>query len=302
MDIAVQTGGIMERFGMDEGFRMIRDAGFDSVDLNIDHGFSGRDIKNGVMKSAFDIPVEEIIEKAKQVKAKADEYGIAIYQAHAPFPSYVKDNDDMNEYLMMVLEKCVAACGAMNCRYLIIHPMFFGYDDRMSPDDEWDVNIHRYARLIPFLKKYDVVACLENMFTSHAGKIYEAVCSDMYEAAAYIDELNGLAGEKRFAFCFDTGHALLLGKDIYTALTQIGDRVEAFHIHDNDGEKDLHVAPYTGKLDWNRFIMAVKEIGYKGTLSFETFNIANLYDPELIPDALKLIAATGRMFARRIEA
>ena len=59
--------------------------------------------------------------------------------------------------------------------------------------------------------------------------------------------------------------------------------------------------PYTGKLDWNRFIAGCKAIGYKGTLSFETFNITNMFDKELIPDALKLIAATGRMFARRIE-
>ena len=34
------------------------------------------------------------------------------------------------------------------------------------------------------------------------------------------------AGGKRFALCLDTGHALLLGHDIYTAIMQIGDRLD----------------------------------------------------------------------------
>ncbi|MBQ3078760.1 MAG: sugar phosphate isomerase/epimerase [Clostridia bacterium] len=301
MNISVQTGGILDRFGMEKGLKMIADAGFDAVDLNMDHGLPGSNIHKGICESVFDAPHEERMERVRVLKETADKYGISFYQAHAPFPSYVKDDCNMNEYLIEVLEKCIEACGYLQCRYLIIHPMFLGYDNQMDKDAEWDVNIERYSRLIPALKKYDVIACLENMFTGHRKKIYEAICSDFNEAAAYIDELNGIAGEKRFAFCFDTGHALLLGKDIYNSLLQVGERIETFHIHDNDGIDDQHIAPYTGRLDWDRFIKGVKEIGFKGTLSFETFNICNIYDPELIPHALKLIAETVKMFARRIE-
>ncbi len=301
MKIGVQTGGILDRFGLDEGFRIIKEAGFDCVDFNIDHGMAYKSIVNGVCESDFDKSYDEIAESLRPCKEAAAKYGISFYQAHAPFPFYVKDYPDMNEYLYTVMEKSAFACSQVGCRYLIIHPSFCPYKDKLDYDDEWNINIERYSRLIPALKKYNVIACLENMFTSRDGKIYEAICSDMNEAAAYIDELNEIAHEKRFAFCFDTGHALLVGKDIKSALMAIGDRVEAFHVHDNDGINDQHVSPYTGRLDWQRFIEGVKAIKYDRAMCFETFNTTNKYPKELIPDALKLIARTGRYFAEKIS-
>lgn len=302
MQIAVQTGGIIGRFGIRDGFRIIKEAGFDSVDFNIDQLLPGRDINAGNCACALDAPIEEVLEKIiRPYKEAAAEYGVEFYQAHAPFPFYKLGQDEMNEYLFMIMEKCAAICDYVDCRRMIVHPCFNSYEEQMEHDDEWKLNIERYTRLIPALKKYNIICCLENMFTGSKGKIYGAICSDMYEAAAYIDELNAIAGEKRFGFCMDTGHALLVGQDIYNALLKIGDRVEAFHIHDNDGISDQHVLPYTGKLNWDRFIEGVKAIGYKGTLSFETFNVTNNFDDELIPDVLELIAKTGRMFAKRIE-
>ena len=205
-----------------------------------------------------------------------------------------------NEYILEAMDKCAAVCRMFECRYLVVHPAFNAYNERMEYDDEWNLNIERYSKMIPALKKYDVIACLENMFTARGGKVYEAICSDMNEAAAYIDELNEIAGEKRFAFCYDTGHGLLLGRDPYGSLLQIGDRVEALHIHDNNGMDDQHITAYMGKLDWNRFIRGLKAIHYQGALCFESSNTARMFDPELTPEVLRLTSATGRMFARRI--
>ena len=36
MKICVQTSPLIEKFGVDEAFRMLREAGFDAVDYNID--------------------------------------------------------------------------------------------------------------------------------------------------------------------------------------------------------------------------------------------------------------------------
>ena len=83
-------------------------------------------------------------------------------------------------------------------------------------------------------------------------------------------------------------------------MMQLGDRIEAFHVHDNDGKDDQHLAPYMGVLDWNRFVEGLHAIRYDKTLSFETYNIWNVIDRELCPDFLRFIARTGRMFARRV--
>lgn len=302
--IGVQTGSILDNVGIDEGFRLIHEAGFDCVDFNIDHCMSGKEIVSGEFSGFFDQDMEKILEAIRPYKEAAAKYGVTFGQAHAPFPTYVKDKPYNNEKVLDALKKCLAICAYVDCPYMIVHPAFFDYNNRMDPDDEWDANIKLYSALIPDIRKYHVTVCLENMFTYNANgrKVYEAICSDMNEAAAYIDELNDMAGEKCFAFCLDTGHALLLGKDIYTAIMQIGERLETLHIHDNDGKGDQHLAPYMGCLDWKRFVKGLRDVGYQGALSFETFNTINVFDLELMPEVLRLIGATGRMFARRIDA
>lgn len=298
--IAVQTGGPEEMLGVMDGYRLIKEAGFDGVDANIDHLLSYGDIVNRRLSPAFEAEGKACLEYFKPWKEAAETYGLENYQAHAPFPSYVKGEDGAyNEKLLDMLKKCLMGCDYIGCRRLIIHPFFLGYDDQMTPEREWEVNMERYSALIPAAKEYGVTVCLENMFTGHCGKIYSACCSDIDVACLYIDELNRLAGQKCFGFCLDTGHLLLLGKDIKNAMIQMGDRIEAFHVHDNNGRDDQHLAPYMGVLDWNRFVEGLRAIHYDKTMSFETFNIFNVMDREIAPEMLRVIAKTGRMFARR---
>lgn len=51
----------------------------------------------------------------------------------------------------------------------------------------------------------------------------------------------------------DIGHAALGGIDVLAAQKALGPRVRAYHVHDNDGVKDLHQRIGTGVADWKRF-------------------------------------------------
>lgn len=298
--IAVQTGGPEELLGIDGAYRLISEAGFDGVDANIDHLLSGRDIRERRLSPAFEAEGKAALAYFKPWKDAAEKYGLDNYQAHAPFPSYVAGEDGAyNEKLIGMLKTCLMGCDYIGCRRLIVHPFFLGYGDQLTPEREWEVNLERYSALIPAAREYGVTICLENMFTGYNHKIYSACCSDITIACAYIDELNRRAGAKCFGFCLDTGHLLLLGKDIKNSMTQLGDRIEAFHVHDNNGLDDQHLAPYMGVLDWERFIEGLRAIGYNQTMSFETFNVFNVMHPEVACEMLRVIAKTGRMFARR---
>ena len=55
--------------------------------------------------------------------------------------------------------------------------------------------------------------------------------------------------------------------------------------------------PYTGKQDWDRFVEGLKAIGFRKTLSFETYNILTYIDPALTPSILRFIADCGHRFA-----
>ncbi len=49
--------------------------------------------------------------------------------------------------------------------------------------------------------------------------------------------------------CFDTGHAHMTG-DVAEALETMQEHIVSTHVHDNDGEKDEHLYPFEGGIDW----------------------------------------------------
>lgn len=295
LNIAVQTAGIEEIYGAKEAYGKIREWGFDAVDANIDHLLGYRAIVNNEIPAYLVEGGEEFFERLKPWRDGAKETGLANYQAHAPFPSYVLGADGANQNMLEVLKNMIRGCDYLDCRNLIIHPFFAGYG-QMSRADEKQLNLESYAKLIPAAKEYGVTVCLENMFTGHNGKIYAACCSDIGDACDYIDTLNELAGQKVFGFCLDTGHALLCSLDIKDTMIELGDRICALHVHDNDGRNDQHLAPYMGVLDWDRFMEGLRAIGFNKTLSFETFNACNVVNKKLLPELERFIARCGRVF------
>jgi len=56
--------------------------------------------------------------------------------------------------------------------------------------------------------------------------------------------------------CFDTGHAHLEG-GVVAGLETIRDLVVTTHVHDNRGERDDHLLPYEGTIDWNAALPAL---------------------------------------------
>ncbi len=56
--------------------------------------------------------------------------------------------------------------------------------------------------------------------------------------------------------CFDAGHAHLEGGAL-EALETVRDLVATTHMHDNRGERDDHLLPYEGTIDWSAMLAAL---------------------------------------------
>jgi len=89
----------------------------------------------------------------------------------------------------------------------------------------------------------------------------ENTTSEMGDPAylrSFVDEtrLTGLR------FNFDIGHAHLAdgpeNERIEKAFTSMRELVVSAHIHDNHGEKDEHLPPYEGSIDWEAAVKALK--------------------------------------------
>ena len=56
--------------------------------------------------------------------------------------------------------------------------------------------------------------------------------------------------------CFDTGHAHIEG-GVPAAIGIIRNLVVTTHVHDNNGERDDHLLPYDGTVDWNAMLASL---------------------------------------------
>ncbi|MBO4410519.1 MAG: sugar phosphate isomerase/epimerase [Spirochaetales bacterium] len=301
MEICVQCNGPRELYGTDRAYEIIKKAGFDAVDVGFDDMATMEQVKALQVDERWLRKGDDFdMNMFREFKEASRKYGLDNFQAHSPFPSLVFEGDEAyNDGLLEMLKKSIAACDYIDCRNLVIHPFYYSFEHAMDAETEKKVNIERFSMLIPTARKYGITILLENLFSKYNNKRYEACCSNIDTACWYIDELNRIAGQEMFGFCMDTGHLHLLGKDQYATMVKLGKRIKAFHVHDNDGNSDQHVAPYMGTIIWNRFIQGLHDIGFNSTLDFETFNVWTKMDPEVAENMMKVIAETGRMFARR---
>lgn len=73
---------------------------------------------------------------------------------------------------------------------------------------------------------------------------------------------------KYVGFTFDSGHANIAG-DTDWLIANCFPRLMALHLHDNDGQGDLHQIPAMGTVDWPSIIEAIRDCGYCKPINFE---------------------------------
>jgi sugar phosphate isomerase/epimerase len=68
--------------------------------------------------------------------------------------------------------------------------------------------------------------------------------------------------------CFDTGHAHIT-PGVQSAFATLKDRIASTHVHDNAGEKDDHLMPYDGGIDWGKTIRDFRAVDGRFPVLFE---------------------------------
>lgn len=306
MKISVQTGDIVDRLGLENGYATIKEIGFDAVDWNLDHAWKSRDLVNGTYRGSciFEKDLSEVIKYYENELKIIKDSGLIITQAHAPFPAYIENKPEILDYAIEVYKRNIEFCNYAGCERLVVHGISRNVRNKISMKEINALNKKLYESLIPTLLENNVTVCLENLFSTNQGVCYQGHCAYPAEAVKEVDSLNEKAGKEVFGFCLDTGHANLLHHDIRLYILALGNRLKCMHIHDNNGQNDQHMAPLTGTLDWNGFCDALNEIDYSGDLSFETYNQTNHamdFDFDMLIPWMKLIYSTGVCFKNRIE-
>lgn len=288
---------------LNERFQLLADRGIEAIDWADDFETEPYQIAKGEVNHFWDKNLDELYAFFAPTKAAAQRSGVAFAQMHSVFPVYVDGKDEMNEYLVRAVEKTLALAAYFDCPALVVHP--FTCTDK---EHEIAVNLAFYRRLIPSAKQYGVKICLENMFVVRNGLVRDGACADADETCWYIDTLNEEAGADVFGYCLDIGHANLLRKELKSFILKLDKRLTCLHIHDNNGQFDTHVMPFTQSasgapkpaVEWDSMLAGLREIGYRGHLNFEAGNTFKMFPKELEASVLSMFAAIGSYFRNKI--
>lgn len=293
-----------------EGFEMMKRAGFSCCDFSLNTYLTNTALYSMELNDFFHRSVGELESFFAPHKEAAGIAGVCINQMHMPYPSYVPGAAaKINDYLMrIVAPKCLEVCAFFECPYIVVHGFKLARN-LGSEEREWEQTERFLESLAPLARELGVTICLENLYTNIGNHIIEGPCCDVGKAVARIDRMNEKCGAEVLGFCFDTGHANLVGIDFEDFITALGSRLKVLHIHDNDGIGDLHQIPFTftrsrenvSSTDWEGFVRGLRRIHFDGVLSFETAPVLSSFPKVMRQDVLGFIARIGSYFAEEIQ-
>ena len=205
--------------------------------------------------------------------------GLICESAHAPID---KINDmwldsQAGEVMLGRLCRSVDVCQEYKIPVLVVHLA------SVDAPRVNDVGYGRYFRLMEYAKEKGVVIAFENQ---------RSLSNIAFAFAEFPD-----AG-----FCWDVGHEeAFAGGRRYMPL--FGDRLCQLHVHDNFFERDIHLIPYDGKIDYERVAASIASVDYRGSLMLELCASASDVYRDYTPEQYyKRAAEAARKLADRVEA
>ena len=157
------------------------------------------------------------------------------------------------------LKKCVDRTAELGAR-LICGPMYAGLgvmSGRRRTPEEWTWAVEGLQAVAPYAHGRGVTLCLEplNRFETYFLNTLE-------DAARLVRDI----GAPNVKIHFDTFHANIEERDPARALRTVAKELGHVHISEND-----RGIPGTGHNDWRGVLIALRDIGYDGWLTIESF-------------------------------
>ena len=121
------------------------------------------------------------------------------------------------------------------------------------------------------------------------------------DAEDLLELLDKLNADDIFGICWDTGHANLAQVNQPAAIQQIGSRLKALHINDNRGEKDDHLLPYLGYVEWTPLLKSLADVNYQGDFTYEIHNFTGGMSPEIHQQGVEFSVLVARQMVSEIE-
>lgn len=285
MKISTEIHSAAQIVGEDRAIEYYAKAGFDAWDFSMFSMWKYDWGKKTFSKSDHPLAGNDYLKFARRLKRIGLDNGIVCNQSHAPFPSIMPQGIS---YLKRAIE-CTAEAGGQLC---VIHP-----DNNKAAEE----NAEMYNELLPFAKEHNVKIATENMWNWDKDKDQAsfAACATPESFNAHLDAVD----DEYFTACLDIGHAQMRGNNTSAVemIQALGKRLSALHIHDNDQWHDSHQIPFSMNIDFDKVMIALKQVGYSGYLTLEADAYLKAYTKENVSEGICNMAKAAKRLAVMYE-
>ena len=247
------TDYYIKRYGLDEGAKRMAEHGYSCIDFQLTNPDT----------EYYTTREEDFMSLVMGVRRTFEKHGISVHQIHGPWQNPNKDStEDERAELFGKMAKALVIAKHLCAKYMVVHPLMpHGVNSDENPDEVYEINKRYFSALANVAQGLGVTVCLEN---TPFEKFPLAKTEKLISLIKDIEH-------PCLKMCFDTGHAFLIGENLGDSVRQIGKNyLKAINVHDNLGDKDTHLPPYEGYIDWSDFAEGLYDIDFDGVFSLET--------------------------------
>jgi sugar phosphate isomerase/epimerase len=184
------------------------------------------------------------------------------YSVHAPFTDVNISADDImvREAILKRIETSIDWVSQLDERILVFHPGNFTALERVLPDSGWKHNLESIKRIFTYAENMGVEALLENV-----PEPFPYIMKSVNDFIHFEEEYGS-----NFGMVLDIAHAKLREETI-DFINKFPNQIRHVHVSDNKGISDEHLPIGTGSIDWNESMKALRESGYIGWITIESY-------------------------------
>ena len=214
-------------------------------------------------------PDDDTYDRAPQhVLEILDRNGLSAVQTHLYYYYPLLSADKIDKALEHRILREIEVSGKIGAKWCVWHPRYYkaGAEDwahaTFDPKRTLYYNHQTIPRYLQQAAKFGTGIAIENLWGS-------MICGGIQMLAQICDSF----AADNIGICWDTGHAHIMESEQRQpdAIRFLGKRIQCTHIHNNFGKnRDLHLPPDAGSIEWDQVMAAFRDVGYQGALTLET--------------------------------
>jgi len=227
--------------------------------------------------------------------------GINFYSFHLPFTQ----EDDIACFYETIRNKAVKRltydmekASMLGCKVVILHPTTNHFDVHTEGFNRYLLQMEKSLKaLIKVAETLKLTIALENMLPLPCGERFGSTIE-------HFQIFSKKFCCKQLGFCLDTGHAnITYGPEGPAKFFEaIKKHIVALHIQDNPGDRDLHIQPGKGHVNWHLFFNKIFPANFSFPFTIEALPFARADCYKYSPDAWKnMIEQVNILVSKSLE-